>query len=323
VSDSEEALFMHKMFPFSLLPIFVLSSSVLLPGEVSAGVDPPNATTIEVKPLDSAVHVYNVTHTYFRDALRALDVGWDEQRGRCVQRNTVQHIRYWINEHQMPSRIRVYDRFNRYYDCVGSKDVTATVGRLMARIAAELELQIDRINRHEYYMLMDMLLLSSDQSYQGLIPVEIHFRSKPYPQSTFVEFVTDRDVAWELYDEAVYPNYAGNPRDLMYRLRHNFRHSLGLGHTDDQRSVMFPTNVIGLYRTNPVDVLAIHVLLCSSQQPRAQPPTKNESPVVAVLRQSAPEGSGRVKIIKPRQQGNVGIQAPNFNFHDPVHLQAE
>lgn len=97
-----------------------------------------------------------------------------------------------------------------------------------------------------------------------LIPIQIHFRKKPYPQSNFWQFITNNETSWRSYHLRVYPLYAGETDDLLYRFRHNFRHSLGLGHLNDTRSVMYPTNIYH----NPVygiDIKAVHQLLCSTR----------------------------------------------------------
>lgn len=105
-----------------------------------------------------------------------------------------------------------------------------------------------------------------------LIPIQIHFRKKPYPQSNFWQFITNNETSWRSYYIGVYPLYAGETDDLLYRFRHNFRHSLGLGHLDDTRSIMHPTNTLRnpMYR---IDTKAVHQLLCSTRnapRPRNQ-----------------------------------------------------
>lgn len=280
--------------------------SFLLISGIAATIDPPNATVIEVQPG----HFYNVTHLYFRNAFKELGVKFDEKTCRCSQDNSVQHIRYWINELQMPRKIRVFDKFNRYVDHETLTEIRSDIDTLIQRLARELELRVERIDRDEYYTLMDGLLLEV-RNYQGLIPIEIHFRSKPYPQSTFLEFVTNRDVRWEVYDDQVYAAHAGRELDLLYRFRHNFRHSLGLGHANNRRSVMFPTNVLGLSQINPMDVLAVHVLLCSNVQPQPRNQRENFSSVIKVsepVKKQPPEGS--VRIISPNELDRFQFSLP-------------
>lgn len=264
----------------------LLSAACCTVDRATATVDPNNASTIFVpdKKQDSRgselLHPYNVTHTYYRDSFKLLGVGYNETRRRCVQNETYQWIHYWINTLQLPKRLKYYNERNQTSYITERRDIIGMIDRVVRWFADELQLKMGRLSRAEYYETMDSLLVRPDKRYRGLLPVEVHFRSKPYPQSTFLEFVTDRDVVWELYHPAVYRWYAGRGVDLRYRFRHNFRHSLGLGHLNDTTSIMYPTNVLGQYLENPLDVDAVHVLLCSRQPigRLAQPPSPPSTP---------------------------------------------
>lgn len=124
------------------------------------------------------------------------------------------------------------------------------------------------------------------RTFDPLIPIQIHFRRKPYPQSNFWQFITNNETSWRSYHFSVYPWFAGETDDLLYRFRHNFRHSLGLGHLDDIRSVMYPTNRL----RNPIygiDIKAVHQLLCSAQYgPRSRytPTRRQYGPRVRYIR---------------------------------------
>lgn len=262
---------------------------------VRGGVDPPNATTLFVlDPSDSGfAHAFNVTHLYTRRAFKELGVQMVNKR--CQQNREEMYIRYWINSYKLPKRIIFVDARGRTRNMTDVNEVTNALENLLEnKIARELELKLMRVNRETYYDLMDKLLCSPNSRFRGIIPIEIHFRSSPYSQSSFVEFVTNRDVVWELYHDDVYSRYAGNPLDLLYRFRHNFRHSLGLGHLDSQESVMFPTNVPGLANVNPLDVDAVHVLLCSEMGPIAinvnKVATASSAPSTTTFRQGIGAG---------------------------------
>lgn len=300
-----------KSLSSTVVWLFGLLSLSTFPS-VRSGVDPYNATTILVNNR----YLYNVTHTYFRDSFRSLGVGY--KLGRCVQDNPVQSVRYWLNELQLPNKLKYFDQRNNPTLIDEHARVVDAILGLVKQLQQELQLSMARTTRDQYYRAMDSLLLGNDGEYRGMIPVEIHFRSKPYPQSTFVEFVTDRNVVWELYHPQVYNQHAGKDTDLYYRFRHNFRHSLGLGHTDDTRSVMYPTNVRGLALINPTDVDAVHQLLCSRTRLGVLRNDDDEETNAFNERNTTPKNKGVYKLILPRNKGGGEANAREFDFHvDP------
>jgi hypothetical protein len=234
-----------------------------------ASVDPDNTTVLTLSQPFSATP-YNVTHTYFRDSLLSGEDGprFDKVSKRCVwpSNDAAYRISYWIDEFSLPAVIRCFEPGDSQpVNITGADAVRETINRLIQRLADELELRFHPIDGTQYYRLMRLLTLEQNRKFQGLIPVHVHFRRKPYPQSSFGEFVTDRALAWEIYsDTTVYRQRAGRTEDLWYRLRHNLRHSLGLGHSTDRRSIMFPTNVLGQWQLFAPDVIAVHTLLCDS-----------------------------------------------------------
>lgn len=257
-----------------LLPT-LLGLLLLVVRDTSAGVDPWNATALRLTDTTttttttnngdseepSAIY-YNVTHTYFRDALAELNVAWNRSSSRCIRTSPVHTIGYWINEFELPGELRYIDRDGLAVRVHGVERVSECVDRLMQRLSDELALGLRRIDMQQYYTMLRRLMLEPGRRFQGLLPIQVHFRVKPYPQSSFGEFVSDRSLVWETYHPAVYASHAGRKEDLLYRLRHNFRHSLGLGHRDDRRSIMFPTNVLGLAEVDRLDNDAVHRLLC-------------------------------------------------------------
>lgn len=261
--------------------ILILVTSLLV--SVRGGVDPPNATSLFVPDPNNArlAHAFNVTHLYTRNAFKELGVRLVNKR--CQQNREEMYIRYWINLYQLPERLKFVNAFGESQNIYGVNNVAAALEDLIGnKLSWELQLKLKRINRETYYDLMDKLLCSPRNRYRGILPIEIHFRSSPYSQSSFLEFVTNRNVVWELYHDDVYEQHAGNPLDLLYRFRHNFRHALGLGHLDSRESVMFPTNVLGLATINPLDVDAVHYLLCSEIGPIAS----NVNTVVTMSREA-------------------------------------
>lgn len=114
--------------------------------------------------------------------------------------------------------------------------------------------------------------------------MQVHFRYKPYPQSSFGEFVTNRAVSWRLWanmEDYERSEYVGADDDLLYRMRHNFGHTLGLGHTRSTKCIMYPTNVRGLGRHCAEELAAMKMLLNDKtlrkyryRTPDAQPPVR-------------------------------------------------
>ncbi|KAK2574705.1 hypothetical protein KPH14_013106 [Odynerus spinipes] len=234
---------------------------------------------------------------------------------------------YWINPYELPERISIYDSRGRaIYNLTSehAREKLNVVARVVKQVFEEFELPHKRVNDIiDYYESLDLLyyprnaeksVVSSNSNRYAydertktyrlqrsairrgeFLPIQIHFRSKPYPQSTFMEFVSDRNRVWRVYDSRFYDSYSdgrrserenddsrrsvngdgranddetaitripGNDDDLLYRLRHNLRHSLGLGHTTSKSCVMYPTNVLGLNRPCEHERIALHRFLC-------------------------------------------------------------
>lgn len=241
----------------TILTVALLAA--VTPRRVSTTVDPSNATELLVPDAfeDGAVHHYNVTHTYHRQAFAELGVEYVAPR--CRQAGNATAIPYWLSEYELPSAIRVYDRWETWREVRNRTRIWSIVLGVVEKVGFEMDLRMKRVGRDRYYEMLDERLL---RGRPGLLPLHIHFRAKPYPQSSFTETVTDARSVWEVYDDTVYGKYAGRQTDLLYRLRHNMRHSLGMGHTASKQSIMYPTNVAGLAEPSPLDTDALHVLLC-------------------------------------------------------------
>lgn len=230
---------------------------------------------------------------------------------------------YWINPYELPERISIYDSHGRIVYNLTSEDNREklnVVARVVKQVFEEFDLPHKRVNDIiDYYESLDLLYYPREnrnvatpnryvydertKTYRlqrtvlnrgEFLPIQIHFRSKPYPQSTFMEFVSDRNRVWRVYDSRFYNSYSsdefarpqrgfnndddndhidennvddktrlpGNDDDLLYRLRHNLRHSLGLGHTTSKKCVMYPTNVLGLNKPCEHEKIALHRFLC-------------------------------------------------------------
>lgn len=238
---------------------------------------------------------------------------------------------YWINPYELPERIALYNTRGQLIRNLtdNAREKVNVIAILTKQVFDEMNIPSKRVNDLiDYYETMDLLYYpqretpqtirsSSDSSSSApvysydqrtrtyrvvrtalkkgeFLPIQVHFRSAPYPQSTFMEFVSDRNRVWRVYDKRYYDKYGnvddksddnddntngdetrrsvnrndetrpGNNDDLLYRLRHNLRHSLGLGHTTSKACVMYPTNVLDLNRPCEHENLAIHRLLCDS-----------------------------------------------------------
>lgn len=218
--------------------------------------DPANASTIVYNDDNNSILIYNVTHWYTRR--RAQSLGWYLANRRCVVSRSAP-IPYWIDEYSMPDTLWRCD-VDR---CYPVRDVHASIREITSHVLSELQLPFVEINLTAYYQHLAAPV--------HFIPLHVHFRSLPYPQSTFTELVTDRDRAWVLYSADAYgPSVAGTEVDLLYRLRHNVRHSFGLGHAQSTASIMHPTNVPGLDRVSAADHSILHRLLCDYSISRAK-----------------------------------------------------
>lgn len=290
---------------------------------VDATVDPPNATEIYVPNFydNGKIYTYNVTHTYFRDYfINNNEVTFDATTRRCRSRDGRKPIvHYWLNELQLPARMRYYDERNRVYSFRNRSTIESTIDRIIQNLATELELEFTRVSRQSYYRTMDSLLSFPDQLIvsRASIPVEVHFRSKPYPQSTFMEFVTNRDVEWAVYNPRVYERRVGEDLDLFYRFRHNFRHTLGLGHLDDKASIMYPTNVRGQGLLYPIDIDAVHYLLCSRTVAYSNA-RENARPLSTTTRRYRPP----IKLLSPLNDHDIVDDIEAANDSDVVVVTA-
>nr|WOJ45383.1 matrixin [Apis mellifera nudivirus] len=231
-------------------------------GNVFATVDPDNATRLITEDGTQ----FNVTHFYWRDRIQAKPDSL---------------LAVWVNPYELPESIQYYH--NGKWSV--SKNVDFIYGRVlkiaMTALADWNVLKPKRIFFRDYYR---KLALESDFIHKQPLnplhlrfnpreveaygfPLQIHFRHKPYPQSSFGEFVSNRAVSWRVWldynRDYAQSEFVGADDDLLYRMRHNLGHSLGLGHTTLRECIMYPTNVRGLRTLCPAEQRAMARLLSS------------------------------------------------------------
>lgn len=243
---------------FATLATFI----VLSIAAVDATVDPDNATTLVIEDGTR----FNVTHLYWRDRVRS-------RSGNVVG--------VWVNPYELPESLQYYFR-KQWYTINSTDDIYSLVLRTALRVLYDWEVPHKRLFFSDYYRK-----LAQDSTFIGgspLIPLargfvprnydrygyplQIHFRYKPYPQSSFGEFVSNRAVSWRVWardDDYRSSSRVGDDDDLLYRMRHNIGHSLGLGHTTSRECIMYPTNIRGLVAFCPKELTAMRRLL--SNQP--------------------------------------------------------
>lgn len=226
--------------------------------------DPLNATFFEYKN-----EIFNITQYYYRDYLSKY-VGLGAPCYNYLANKPLVH--FYVDEFDIPGKIIEYrlDMFNKiYFSEITNREkirkiletvVTFTFDRIGIK-----SVLLPTYSHYRYYKLNSLLM-----------PLKINFKSFPYSQSNFREFVSNIDTVWELpyltnYNPIRYKiinnfykrKIAGNKGDLMYRFKHNLMHSLGLGHAKSLKCIMHAGNVAGLNDNCQEEVEALRELLCS------------------------------------------------------------
>ena len=258
------------------LTLLMTIVSSLMSRECAATVDPSNATTIDVDGL-----VFNVTHDYWRTRFLLDD-------------KTL--VSFWVNPYELPESMLLYD--DNHWNLITK---TETMHRLIVattkRVFNDWNIGYKRMRFSDYYrqvaeendyLAKRPLYPISGRSVSTNVvntkrarflrrsppdttplkslgyPLMVHFRYKPYPQSSFGEFVSNRAAEWRVWsndEDYRASDYVGADDDLLYRMRHNIGHSMGLGHTSSERCIMHPTNVRYLSSMCDEELHAMRTLL--------------------------------------------------------------
>lgn len=278
-----------KISPCSLIKQWAWLLTVITFADIgNANVDPGNATYFTLDDdFDPLMH-FNVTNPYYRRLILTNNLYTFDGKHCVPSMNT--EIHYWINPYELPDVIRLYDITNAIFDIRDKQQIYTIIAKTVARVFKEMPLPARELssykdyynrirdiygttmkkndlllinNKATHFLLTHLIRIDSGNDYPPpFLPIQIHFRSLPYPQSSFLEFVSNRDRRWEVYHDSLYPGYAGGDNDLLYRFRHNLRHSLGLGHVIDKRCIMFPNNIPKLSAPCDHENIALHRLLC-------------------------------------------------------------
>lgn len=237
--------------------IYALCVLATVASSVSATVDPANATYFH--PIPGNAITFNITHKQWRESM---------VHGK-------RSIPFWVNPYQMPEKLMLYYQ-NQWSVITEPNAIYNLLVMNVHRTLTDWGLEPRRIIFRDYYISLSKH--STFINHQPLIPlnryrpehdfdefpIEIHFRYPPYTQSSFGEFVTNRKLAWRVWadiDDYRFSGHVGATDDLVYRLRHNLGHSLGLGHTESTNCIMYPTNIKDLYEFCPEELSAMHALL--------------------------------------------------------------
>lgn len=234
-----------------------LAFAITLVVSTQATVDPLNTTYFHPIPGNSIT--FNITHKQWR--------------GYMSHGN--KEIPFWVNPYQLPEKLMIF-RSDSWETTTDVTTIYDMVVLNVMRTIREWGLTPKRVLFQDYYAALAKH--SSFNDHQPLIPLnrfksrnqfdefplEIHFRYPPYQQSSFGEFVTNRQVAWRVWDDMndyKYSGYVGATDDLVYRLRHNLGHSMGLGHTKSTSCIMYPTNIRDLRNFCREEKIAMKALL--------------------------------------------------------------
>lgn len=226
---------------------------ILLLRDCDATVDPFNATAIHIHGLQ-----FNITHDYWRTRFLHDD--------RTL-------VSFWVNPYELPESMLLYEN-NRWHHITKTETMHRlivqttkrafndwNIGHRRLRFANyyhELARENEYLNRRPLYPIHKRLTASLGY------PLIVHFRYGPYPQSSFGEFVSNRAIPWRVWnndDDYQVSDYVGAKDDLLYRMRHNIGHSMGLGHTFSDRCIMYPTNVRYLVKLCNDELEAMRALL--------------------------------------------------------------
>lgn len=242
----------------------LLSLPLLVTAVFSA--DPLNATFFVHKN-----ETFNITQYYYRDYL-SQHVGLGAPCYIYLARRPL--VNFYVDEFDLPGKIIEYrlDLFNRIYasEVTNRERIRQIIGETVSRVLGKIGIRSVLLPSYSYYRHYKLNSI--------LMPLKINFKSAPYSQSNFREFVSNIDTVWEvpyitnyspvrykLIDEYYKKHIAGNKGDLIYRLTHNLMHSLGLGHSKSLNCIMHAGNVKGLFETCEEEVGALRKVLCSKR----------------------------------------------------------
>lgn len=219
--------------------------------------DPPNATFFFTQNV-----LFNVSSLYWRDRF----INAPQQK-----------VQFWLNPYELPDKMLYYQ--NEMWHSVTNPD---TIYRLvldtLVRAFNDWSVRSEKLNFVDYYVALGELgHFNNRQIISGLniahyrrradnYPMHIHFRYDPYPQSTFGEFVSNRETVWRVWrheeDYVKQPRYhVGEADDLLFRMRHNVGHSLGLGHSYSDKCILHNVRMPGLFDLCPAEREAMRQFL--------------------------------------------------------------
>lgn len=218
-----------------------------------ATIDPSNATTIQIDNLQ-----FNITHDYWRTRF-LLD-----HRA---------HVNFWINPYELPEYMMLYED-GHWRHITKTETMHSLIVKTTKRVFNDWNIDYRRMlfanyyreiaKENDYLRKKPLYPLHRHSTSSSGYPLLVHFRYKPYPQSNFGEFVSNRAIGWRVwhnYDDYIVSDYVGAEDDLLYRMRHNVGHSMGLGHTTSKLCVMHPTNVRYLASLCSEEMRAMRALL--------------------------------------------------------------
>lgn len=242
---------------FALCFIVVLTCGV---GVLGGRGDPPNATHFYTQNVR-----FNVSSLYWRD--------------RFINEPN-QKVPFWLNPYELPEKILYYE--NKNWRLITHDD---TIYRLVLdtiyRVFKDWSVKSERLNFVDYYVALGELnYFNNRRAISGLnfahyrrrstnYPMHVHFRYDPYPQSTFGEFVSNRETVWRIWrheeDYVRQPKrHVGEADDLLFRMRHNVGHSLGLGHSYSDQCILHNVRMPGLSTLCPAERQAMHQFLTNA-----------------------------------------------------------
>ena len=188
-----------------------------------------------------------------------------------------QTVSYWLNPYELPEKMLYFE--NSQWRLITHDD---TIYRLvldtLTRAFNDWSVRAEKLNFVDYYVALGELnYINNGQAVSGLnlvqyrrrstnYPMHIHFRYDPYPQSTFGEFVSNRETVWRVWqhdeDYVMEPReHVGEADDLLFRMRHNIGHSLGLGHSYSDKCILHNIRMPGLWALCPAEQQAMQQFL--------------------------------------------------------------
>lgn len=236
-----------------MITFITIAVSIWFSHDCEATIDPTNHTTIHIDDLQ-----FNVTHHYWRTRF-------------LLDNHAI--VSFWVNPYELPESMLLYEK-NRWQHITKSETMYNFIVKTTKRVFDDWGIGYRRVMFADYYRQIaqesdylnkkPLYPIHERSIFNSGYPLLIHFRYKPYPQSSFGEFVSDRAAVWRVWDnhdDYKKSSYVGTDDDLLYRMRHNIGHSMGLGHTTSMRCVMHPINVRHLASLCSAELNAMHALL--------------------------------------------------------------